>query len=79
MKQQEIDIVRVEEPWAKAYLPDGTIVKIKLVFSKIVRNFDDDGKPCFNEDGSPAYVAFTQNVIILEAAPSSVRPSTVKS
>lgn len=78
MKHVNVDIVRVDEPWAKAYLPDGTIVKMKLVFNTCVRVLNDDGTPAYHPDGSPVYFASHTTVGAVEAPQSSMRKEPVK-
>jgi hypothetical protein len=57
MKKQSIDIVRVDEPWATAYLADGTQLRVKIVFDEVFRVLGEDGKPAFTPNGEPLYEA----------------------
>jgi hypothetical protein len=78
MKHVSVDIVRVDEPWAKAFLPDGTVIKVKLVFSHITRIFNDDGTPAYESDGTPIYFAKHTSVGAIEAPEASMRKEPVK-
>lgn len=56
-----VDIVRVDEPWAIAYLADGSKAKVKIVFNAIWRELDAEGRPMSNPDGTPRFeVSATQ-------------------
>jgi hypothetical protein len=73
-KMIPVDIVRVEEPWAKAYLPDGSVMKVKLIFDSCARVLDEQGKPTFNPDGTPCYhIRFAPHISC--DAPESARKS----
>lgn len=66
-KKVPVDIVKVDEPWAAAYLPDGSKIMVKLVFTAAYREHDDNDRPAFAPDGMPAYGVKFNWVINVEA------------
>lgn len=60
-----IEIISTDEPWSIAKLADGSYIRAKIVFVKVARILDDQGKPKFNEDGEPLYGTGTQTVITI--------------
>lgn len=61
-ERRPIEIIRVEEPFAVAYLADGSKVRVKIVFTEAARVFID-GKPAFLPNGEPKYHARFEFVI----------------
>ena len=55
----------VEEPWTKCKLPDGTIIRLKLVVADIVRV--DEDLP----GGEPHYVVKSSNILAVDEPDSS--------
>jgi len=72
VKMLPVDIVRIEEPFTIAHLADGTRVKVKVVINKCARTIDDDGKPAFNPDGSPAYQLMFGPIVLIDAPESAM-------
>lgn len=67
MKTAPVKITQVDEPWAYANLADGSTIKVKLVFDKVSRDLDDDGKPAFAPNGEPLYNVNWGTVIACDA------------
>lgn len=70
---RKLDMVRVDEPWATAYLADGTEVRAKLVFTGCWRELDEHGTPRFGEDGKPMITAKVSPVFDIEAPEAAMR------
>lgn len=54
---ESIDINMVSEHWSEAMLEDGTVIKLKPVFTKAYRVKDR-----YDNDGNPAYIIRSQNI-----------------
>lgn len=71
-----VDIVKSEEPWTVATLPDGTRFRVKLVMTGVTREHDADGRPAFAPDGKPALHGTFNWVIDIQAPASAMRPAS---
>ena len=59
---EEVDISQTSEHWNQYLLEDGSLIKIKLVASKIVRVVDR-----FDSVGNPIYLINSSNVIAVDS------------
>lgn len=50
----------VEEPWTKCKLPDGTIIRLKLVVTDVIRLHENQ------PSGEPHYIVKSSNVLAVE-------------
>ncbi len=50
----------VEEPWTKCRLPDGTIIRLKLVVADVVRLREDQ------PSGEPHYIVKSSNILAID-------------
>ena len=57
---RRVDFKPVEEPWTKYKLPDGTIIRLKLVVTEVVRLRED------LPDGEPHYVVKSSNILAVD-------------
>lgn len=57
---EPIDVVQTSENWNQYLLQDGTVIKMKLVASKIVRLIDN-----YDQMGNPVYFVNSTNVLSL--------------
>ena len=57
---EPVDFKPIEEPWAKYELPDGTIVRLKIVASDIIRSSEKDAT------GDPVFVVRSSNVVAVD-------------
>lgn len=55
-----VDFKPIAEPWSKYELPDGTIVRLRLVASDIVRSSERDGT------GTPIFAVKSTNVLAVD-------------
>ncbi len=55
----------VDEPWTKCRLPDGTIIRMKLVVADVIRLQREDSL------GEPVYVIESSNVVAIEPSDGS--------
>lgn len=74
MKRIPIDIVRTEEAWSTAFLPDGTKVRVKLVFLSVERETDESGAPAFAPDGNPLLQCKFNWIVDVDAPPAARKP-----
>jgi hypothetical protein len=52
----------LREGWSDYSLADGTILRIRVVVTKVTRMENPDGSPAFTPTGEPAYFVQSQNV-----------------
>jgi len=64
---EEIDFEPLAEKWNEYRLSDGSLVKLKLVISRIVRLGE------YNEQGEPIYVISSQNVVSTTVPPELMK------
>lgn len=57
---QRVSFKALEEPWTRCQLPDGTILRLKLVVTDIVRVHGD------LPSGEPHYVVKSGNIVAVE-------------
>ena len=57
---EPVDFKPIEEPWARYQLPDGTIVRLKIVASDIIRSSAKDAA------GAPIFVVRSSNVVAVD-------------
>jgi len=69
-KMLPVDIEKSEESWTKLYLTDGSILKVKLVVSKVGRSIDR-GIP--GRDGEPLYHILSGTIVIADRVPPELR------
>ena len=50
----------VEEPWTKCKLPDGTIIRLKLVVADVVRLRESE------PSGEPQYIVKSSNILAVD-------------
>ena len=53
----------LREEWSDYSLSDGTILRVKLVVTKIMRMQNADGSVAFGPTGEPAYFFQNQNAV----------------
>ena len=53
----ELEYETVKEDWNQYKLPDGRLVRVKVLVSRLCQAVDADGKDLLNPDGSPMIVA----------------------
>lgn len=61
-----------QEPTTIVLLDDGTRIEARVVVVSVRRNIDEDGKPCFNPDGSPSFTI--NHAVSLVAVESESNP-----
>lgn len=59
---ERVDFEALEEPWSKYKLPDGTIVRMKIVVSDILRSSQK------NKAGEPIFAVRSSNVVAVDPA-----------
>lgn len=64
-----VEIKRSEESWMKLYLEDGSILKVKLVVSKVARSVDR-GIP--GRNGEPLYHIETGTIVLADHVPDEL-------
>jgi len=64
---EEIDFDPLAEKWNEYRLSDGTLIKLKLVISRIVRIEE------YNEQGEPIYIISSQNVLSATVPPELMK------
>ena len=64
---EEIDFDPLAEKWNEYRLSDGTLIKLKLVISRIVRIEE------YNEQGEPIYIISSQNVLSTTVPPELMK------
>ena len=62
MKGEAVRFEMVEEPWTKYKLPDGTVLRLKLVVTDVIRL---PGAPA----GEQQYAVRSGNIMAVDAAP----------
>jgi len=62
-KGKIVNFKPLKEEWSDYSLTDGTILRIKVVVSKVMRLHKPDGSPSFSPTGEPAYYFHSQNVV----------------
>jgi len=65
-----VEIEKSEESWMKLYLEDGSVLKAKLVVSKVARSIDH-GIP--GRNGEPLYHLQTGTIVIADFVPDELR------
>ncbi len=53
----------LREEWSDYSLADGTVLRVKVVVSKVTRMHTPDGSPAFAPTGEPAYFLQSVNVV----------------
>lgn len=61
---EEVEVTSAEEKWNEYELSDGSLVKVKLVASRIVRAVEEK-----NELGEPLYLVNSSNVVSVKVSP----------
>ena len=64
-----VEIEKSEESWMKLYLEDGSILKVKLLVSKVARSIDH-GIP--GRKGEPLYHLQTGTIVIADFIPEEL-------
>ena len=59
---EDIEITQTSEHWNQYLLEDGSLIKVKLVASKIVRVLDR-----YDHAGNPIYLVNSSNVIAVDS------------
>jgi hypothetical protein len=59
---ERVDFKPLEEPWAKYQLPDGTIIRLRIVVSDIIRSSKK------NAADEPIYAVRSSNVLAVDLA-----------
>ena len=62
LEGERVDFKPLDEPWAKYQLPDGTIVRLKIVVSDIIRSSQK------NKAGEPIFAVKSSNVLAVDLA-----------
>ena len=65
-----VEIEKSEESWMKLYLEDGSILKAKLVVSKVARSIDR-GVP--GRNGEPLYHIQSGMIVLADHVPEELR------
>ena len=60
VKGERVDFKPLEEPWTKHQLPDGTVVRLKIVVSDIIRSGQK------NAAGEPIFAVRSSNVVAVD-------------
>jgi len=58
-----VEIEKSEESWVKLYLEDGTLLRVKIVVSKVGRSID---KPVPGRNGEPLYHIQSGTVVVAD-------------
>lgn len=58
-----VEIVRSEESWVKLFLEDGTVLRVKIVVSKVGRSID---KPIPGRNGEPLYHIQSGTIVVAD-------------
>lgn len=53
----------LREEWSDYSLSDGTVLRVKIVVTKVMRLQNPDGSSAFGPTGEPAYFFQSQNVV----------------
>ncbi len=59
-----VDIVKVDEPWAEAFLANGDVVRAKLVFNHILMHMSENDKPIIDTNGAHIYQVTNATIVI---------------
>ena len=57
MKTMPMKIVKLDEPWSSATLENGSVVRARLIFDKVMLDVDEKGQPVYDDNGDPNYNA----------------------
>ncbi len=64
IKVVELEITNANEKWNEYDVSDGSVIKVKLVASKIVRALEEK-----NDIGEPLYLVSSSNVVSVKVNP----------
>jgi hypothetical protein len=62
----ELEYETIKEDWNQYRLPDGRLVRVKTIVSRISQVVDEDGKEQVNPDGSPLVVVTNRVEVVSE-------------
>ena len=62
----ELAYETIKEDWNQYRLPDGRLVRVKVVVSRIAQVVDSDGNEQLNPDGSPFLILSNRVEIVAE-------------
>ena len=62
MKGEDVPFTMEEEPWAKYRLPDGTVLRLKIVMTDVIRLSAES-------TGEPQYAVRSGNIMAVDAPP----------
>lgn len=62
-------VLKADEPWLRATLDNGAVVRFRPIVKSGVQMFNDDGTPCFNNLGQHMYGLNIEVISQLEIEP----------
>ena len=62
----ELEYETIREDWNQYRLPDGRLVRVKVLVSRFCQVVDDDGNDLINPDGSPVLIASNRVEVVAE-------------
>lgn len=68
---ENLDFQIQEEGWSIYDLPDGTVLKARIIATKISRGLDEQNEVLYNRDGEPIY-NLRYRVVVTAEVPGNV-------